>query len=123
MVVSVLIVDDHEPFRRAACTVVEATEGFRVAGTAANGENSMEVAGRLRPDLVLMDVHLPGIDGLEATRRLRARFPATVVVLVSTYDEAEMDLPTDLAGAVGYLAKWALAPDRLVAMWESSLAG
>jgi DNA-binding NarL/FixJ family response regulator len=123
MVVSVLIVDDHEPFRRAARSVVQATQGFTVAGTAASGEGSIEVAGRLRPDLVLMDVHLPGIDGLETTRRLRARFPATVVVLVSTYDQAEMDLPTDLAGAVGYLAKSALAPDRLVAMWELSGAG
>jgi DNA-binding NarL/FixJ family response regulator len=115
--VSVLIVDDHESFRRVARSVVEATEGFVVVATAATGEESVEVAERVRPDLVLMDVNLPGIDGIEATRRLRALSPGPVVVLLSTYDEADFDRPTADTGALTYVAKSAFGPERLVEAW------
>ncbi len=114
--VSVLIVDDHESFRRVARSVVEATEGFTVAGSAGTGEESIEAAERLRPGLVLMDVNLPGIDGMEATRRLRARSNPPVVVLLSTYDECDCDPPAE-CGAVTYIAKSAFGPDRLVEAW------
>ena len=70
--VRVLIVDDQEPFRRAMAAVVEETDGFVVVGSATTGEESLAAAAELRPDLVLMDVNLPGIDGIEATRRLVA---------------------------------------------------
>jgi DNA-binding NarL/FixJ family response regulator len=115
--VSVLIVDDHESFRRVAKSVVEATEGFVVVGTAATGEESVEAAERLRPDLVLMDLNLPGIDGIEATRRLRALSPSPVVVLLSTYDECDFDSPAAHTGALTYVAKSAFGPDRLVQAW------
>ena len=71
--VRVLIVDDQEPFRRAMGAVVDATDGFVVVGSATSGEESLRSAGELRPDLVLMDVNLPGIDGIEAARRLSSR--------------------------------------------------
>ena len=72
MPVRVLIVDDQEPFRLAARMVVELTDGFEVVGEAETGEDSVAMTADLAPDLVLMDVNLPGIDGLEATRRILA---------------------------------------------------
>jgi two-component system response regulator AlgR len=115
--VRVLIVDDQEPYRRAMAAVVEATDGFRVAGSATTGEEALVAAAEVAPDLVLMDVNLPGIDGIEATRRLRARPGAPVVVLLSTYDEDQVQ--TDGSGAAAYIPKAAFGPDRLSAVWGS----
>ena len=98
--------------------VVEATDGFVIVGTAASGEESIEVARELRPDLVLMDVNLPGIDGLEATRVLNAEPERPVVVLLSTYDEDEFT--RDNCGAAAYVPKGAFGPDRLIQAWESA---
>ena len=67
----VLVVDDQDPFRRAMAAVVAETDGFVVVGAVASGEESLVAVQELRPDLVLMDVNLPGIDGVEATRRIR----------------------------------------------------
>jgi DNA-binding NarL/FixJ family response regulator len=113
--VRVLVVDDQEPFRWAMCAVVAETEGFVVVGSATSGEASLTAVAELRPDLVLMDIHLPGIDGIEATRRLTAVPDAPVVVLLSTYDEDQFDLVG--CGAASYLAKADLGPDRLSEVW------
>jgi DNA-binding NarL/FixJ family response regulator len=117
--VRVLVVDDQEPYRRAMARVVDATEGFAVVGVAVSGEESLEAAADLHPDLVLMDVNLPGIDGVEATRRLLATPYAPVVVLLSTYEIDQVDV--DGSGAAGYLAKAELGPDRLSAAWRRAL--
>jgi DNA-binding NarL/FixJ family response regulator len=117
--VRVLIVDDQELFRRAMATVVEATEGFEVVGQAGSGEESLTLAAATDPDLVLMDVNLPGIDGLEAARRLRERTSPPVVLLLSTYDDSEGDLFVAESGAIGYLTKSAFGPDKLTAAWGS----
>ena len=82
--VRVLVVDDQEPFRVAMAAVVEATDGFAVVGAVASGEDSVVAARDLAPDLVLMDVNLPGIDGVEATRQISRLGLGTVVVLLST---------------------------------------
>jgi DNA-binding NarL/FixJ family response regulator len=116
--VRVLVVDDQEPFRAAMRAVVDATDGFVVVGSATTGEEALAAAADLGPDLVLMDVNLPGIDGIEATRRLTSADPSTVVVLLSTYDEDAFDL--DGCGATAYVAKAAFGPDRLVASWTAS---
>lgn len=116
--VRVLVVDDQEPFRRAMAAVVEATDGFAIVGTAASGEESIEIARALRPDLVLMDVNLPGIDGLEATRVLTAEPDRPVVVLLSTYDEDEFN--RDNCGAAAYVPKGVFGPDRLIQAWEAA---
>jgi DNA-binding NarL/FixJ family response regulator len=118
--VRVLIVDDQAPFRRAMAAVVEETEGFVVVADAASGEESLETAAALRPDLVLMDVNLPGIDGLEATRRLRAGDQPPVVLLLSTYDDTDGELFVAESGAAGYVTKSAFGPDRLSAAWLSA---
>ena len=119
--VRVLIVDDQEPFRRAMGAVVDATDGFVVVGSATSGEESLRSAGELRPDLVLMDINLPGIDGIEAARRLSSRPDGPVVVLLSTYDEDQFDLAG--CGAVAYIAKGAFGPDRLSAVWADAAGG
>jgi CheY-like chemotaxis protein len=115
--VRVLVVDDQEVFRRVMSAVVDQTEGFVVVGCAESGEESILTAGVLRPDLVLMDVNLPGIDGMEATRRLRADPTAPTVVLLSTYDEDDWGGQAQECGAVAYVAKAAFGPDRLRAVW------
>jgi DNA-binding NarL/FixJ family response regulator len=118
--VRVLVVDDHESFRHAASAVVSATEGFVVAGSAATGEESLAVAAAIEPDLVLMDVNLPGMDGIEATRRLRGSTRPPVVVLLSTYDEDDFGARARECGAAGYLAKSSFGTDRLTALWASA---
>jgi DNA-binding NarL/FixJ family response regulator len=115
--VRVLVVDDQALFRRVMRAVVDETEGFVLVGSAASGEESIVTAGRLRPDLILMDVNLPGIDGMEATRRLRADSMAAAVVLLSTYDEDDWDGQARECGAVAYLAKSTFGPDTLRAVW------
>ncbi len=116
--VRVLIVDDQEPYRQAMAAVVAATAGFEVAGSATTGEEALTMAAEVEPDLVLMDVNLPGIDGIEATRRLVAGQDATVVVLLSTYDEDQVD--TNGCGASAYIPKAAFGPDRLSAAWRDA---
>ncbi len=118
----VLIVDDQAPFRSAARDVVEATPGFEVVGEADTGEASVELSRDLRPDLVLMDVNLPGIDGLEATRRILASRPEAKVLLLSTYEEAEFSPKAAECGAFGYVGKSSFGPDRLESAWEEAAA-
>ncbi len=118
--VRVLVVDDQAPFRRAMRSVVEETDGFEVVGEADTGEGSLEAAVQLAPDLVLMDVHLPGIDGLEATRRLQALTRPPVVLLLSTYDEEAGEGFVAESGAAAYVTKSAFGPDRLEALWSSA---
>jgi DNA-binding NarL/FixJ family response regulator len=123
MPVHVLIVDDQAPFRSVARTVVELTEGFEVVGEAASGEASVEAARALAPDLVLMDVNLPGIDGREATRRILSARRRTVVLLLSTYEPAEYAPWAAECGAAAYLPKAEFGPATLVAAWAAATAG
>ena len=121
MSVKVLIVDDQEPFREAARMVVDATDGFEVVGEAITGESSVEMARELAPDLVLMDVNLPGIDGLEATRQILADHASRIVVLLlSTYEEAEFGPRIAECGAAAFISKSAFGPDRLEAAWSAA---
>jgi DNA-binding NarL/FixJ family response regulator len=118
--VRVLVVDDQVLFRGVMTSVVDETEGFAVVGCAGSGEESLVACTALMPDLVLMDVNLRGIDGMEATRRMMANASPPAVVLLSTYDEDDWGGQAQECGAVAYVPKAALAPDRLAAVWAGS---
>jgi DNA-binding NarL/FixJ family response regulator len=118
--VRVLTVDDQRPFRVAAAAVVRRAAGFELVGEAASGEDALRAVAELAPDLVLMDVNLPGIDGIEATRRLRASGAGPVVVLLSTYDEDEFEF--EGSGAAAYVTKAAFGPERLAEVWAAAEA-
>ena len=120
MSVRVLIVDVQDPFRAVARDVVEAAGDFEVVGEAASGEESIDLAQQLHPDLVLMDVNLPGMDGTEATQRILAIQPSTRVLLLSTYEEEEYLTRARECGAFGYVPKSAFDPDRLAAEWTAA---
>jgi two-component system response regulator AlgR len=118
--VRVLVVDDVAAYLGAMVAVVAETAGFEVVGEASSGEDALVAATRSLPDLVLMDVHLPGIDGVEATRRLLLGARPPKVVLLSTYDdEAGQQFVTD-SGATAYVHKAAFGPDRLEQAWSAS---
>lgn len=117
--VRVLIVDDQAPFRGAARTVVSLTPGFEVAGEAESGEEAVRSAAALTPDLVLMDINLPGISGIEATRRVRAESPATVVFLLSTYRVEDLPADARTCGAAAYVHKEDFGLPVLMSLWES----
>ena len=119
-VVRVMLVDDQAPVLRAMSAVVAETSGFEVVGRAVSGEEAVAVAAMLLPDVVLMDINLPGIDGLEATRRILEARPATVVLLLSTYDEEAGASFVTESGAAAYVAKAAFGPDRLDEVWSGS---
>ena len=123
MPVRVLIVDDQEPFRTVARTVVEMTDGFEVIGESESGEDSVSRAHELSPDLVLMDVNLPGINGLEATRQIladHANGKPVVVLVLSTYEAAEYGPQAEEAGAAGFISKSEFSPERLAEAWSAA---
>jgi DNA-binding NarL/FixJ family response regulator len=115
----VLTVDDAEPFRRAARAVAEATDGFAAAGEVGSGEEAVACATSVQPDLVLVDVNLPGIDGVETSRRLAALLPDALIVLVSGDAAPWPGGRPPACGAVGFLPKERLSPRVLRAVWEA----
>ena len=117
--VSVLVVDDQMPFRMAAKTVVRVTSGFEVVGEAESGEAAVEQVDALHPDLVLMDINMPGINGIEAARRIHDAHPDVRVILLSTYTSD--DLPADaLASGASYINKDEFGPQVLQATWKDA---
>lgn len=116
--VSVLIVDDQHPFRDVARTVIGMTDGFAVAGEAVTGEEAVEMAAERRPDLVLMDINLPGINGIEACRRIKAANAATTIVLLSTYSETDLPADAQECGAIEYVHKEDFGPTLVQDVWE-----
>jgi len=113
----VLVVDDQAPFRSVAASVIRLVRGWQVVGEAETGEEAVRLAGQLQPDLVLMDINLPGINGIEATRRITAAHPNAVVMLLSTYQAG--DLPSDAgsSGAAEYVHKEEFGPAVVRDVW------
>ena len=97
--------------------VVEMTDGFEVVGEAENGEEGVEKAASLRPDLILMDVQMPGIDGLEATRRITSVDDAPHVLVMSTHESGNYAGPAEAAGALGFVPKSQFGMDTLEEVW------
>ena len=111
--VAVLVVADQPPFRAAARSVVRATPGFEVVGEATSGEEAVDQVEALNPGLVLMDINMEGIGGIEATRRIVAAHPDVGVVLLSTYDAEDLPADARTCGAKAYVHKEQFGPDVL----------
>jgi DNA-binding NarL/FixJ family response regulator len=113
--VTVLIVDDHPSYRAVARSVLE-TDGFVVVGTAGDGESGLAETLRLAPDVVLLDVELPDIDGFEVAARLRRAGSAAAIVLASSRDGADFGSLVAESGARGFIAKAELSGDAIRAL-------
>jgi two-component system, NarL family, invasion response regulator UvrY len=116
--VRVLTVDDQPLFRDAARAVIAATPGFEPIAELPRGEDALELLAHLHPDLVLVDVSLPGLDGLETSRRLAASEQAPLVVLISADDDPVVRESARDHGAAAFLSKQDLRPGALRALWE-----
>ncbi|WP_275098112.1 response regulator [Sedimenticola hydrogenitrophicus] len=103
--IKVLLVDDHELVRTGFRHILQDSPGIEVVGEAESGEDAVIKAKQLKPDLVLMDVNMPGIGGIEATRRIRRQNPATQVIAVTVLSDAPFPEQLHEAGALGYLTK------------------
>lgn len=120
--VRVLLVDDHQVVRRGLRTFLEVQDDIEVVGEAADGEEGIDRAGELRPDVILMDIKMPGTDGIEALRRLRALANPARVLIVTSFTEQRTVVPALRAGAAGYVYK-DIDPDALAAAIRSVHAG
>jgi DNA-binding NarL/FixJ family response regulator len=116
--VSVLIVDDQVPFRAVARTVIGMTAGFEVRSEAESGEAAVAQVDANPPDLVLMDINLPGMSGIDATCEILDKHPEVAVILLSTYSES--DLPGDArdCGALAYVHKEDFGPALVRQLWD-----
>jgi len=117
--VRVMVVDDQAAFRRVAQTLIVSTPGFLVVGEASSGADASSRADQLEPELVLMDVYMPGIDGFEAARRLLEARPDCVVVLVSLEDHDADEALVASSGAVAFVRKQDLTPTVLRDLWTA----
>jgi DNA-binding NarL/FixJ family response regulator len=115
--VTVLAVDDQEVFRRTARRLLAAAPGFELVGEAASGPEALRRAAELRPDLVLLDVRMPGMDGIETARRLALAGGAAVVVLISLEELPELPGPLASVGAAAFLRKQELSVATLGQTW------
>lgn len=105
MKINVLVADDHDAMREVICAVLGTEHDIRIVGRASNGTEAIEEVERLLPHVVLMDITMPGVDGLEATRQLAERCPGCRVVIMSVHSTAEHYQHAVRAGAWGYLPK------------------
>jgi DNA-binding NarL/FixJ family response regulator len=121
--IRVLVVDDHPVVREGLVAVLEDAVDLEVAGTAGSAEQAIEAVGRLRPDVILLDLELPGMDGTAAIPRLSAVAPETRVIAFTAYDTEERVLSTLEAGARGYLLKGAPADEIIRAIREVHAGG
>jgi two-component system, NarL family, nitrate/nitrite response regulator NarL len=110
--IRILLVDDHSLFRAGIASLLSSREDMEVVGEAQDGRQALDAARNLKPDLVLMDVHMPNLGGIEATRQIRAELPETRVVMLTVSDQDRDLFEAIKSGASGYLLK-NLEPDEL----------
>ncbi len=116
--VSVVVVDDQAPFRDAARAVISRVAGFQLVGEATSGEEAVELVGQLHPAVVLMDINMGAMDGIEATRLITSTIPSTFVILISTYTAADLPPSAKTCGAAAYMNKDELSPRAVRRLWE-----
>ena len=120
--IRVLVVDDHAVVRQGLRGLLELQDGIEVVGDAADGAQGVEAATRLRPDVILMDLVMPALDGVSAMRLLRERLPETRVIVLTSFLDDDKLLPALRAGAAGYLLKNA-EPQEVVRAVRAAHAG
>src|SRR5690242_20069854 len=116
--VTTLAVDDHRQFRETLRDLVGATDGFRLVGLAASGGEAVSAVERLAPRLVVMDVRMPGMDGIEATRTMLSRRQGLVVVLISIDDPSSFSGTNRFGTSVAFARKQELNPNLLKKLWQ-----
>lgn len=112
----VLIVDDSDIFRRSLRAMIESHRGYEVCGEADHGEDATRRAQELQPDAIVIDISLPGINGIEATRAIRAKLPHAKIVAMSLHESKELIKAVKAAGASGYVLKSSAEPDLIDAI-------
>ncbi|MFO7274872.1 MAG: response regulator transcription factor [Bacillota bacterium] len=122
MAVRVVVVDDHHVVRAGLVALLRQAPGLEVVGEAGNGQEALDVVEATKPDVVLMDMQMPVMNGVEATRQIRARFPDVEVLVLTTYDDDELIWGGIQAGAKGYLLKDA-PPQQLLEGIETVARG
>ena len=115
--VRIVTVDDQPLFREAARAIVALTPGFEMVGESADGESAIEVARRVDPDMVIVDVRMEGMDGIDTTRQLKTDDASRVVVLVSSADVRELASLAESCGAAAIVRKHWLSPHMLRGLW------
>ena len=120
--IGVLIVDDHAVVRQGLHTLLELQEVIEVVGEAANGREAIDQTAELLPDVVLMDLVMPEIDGIEATRKIKAACPSTQVIVLTSFSDNEQVFPAIKAGALSYLLK-NVSPGDLVRAVQAASRG
>ena len=120
--IKVLLTEDHTIVRKGLRSLLDREVGIKTVGEAEDGREAIKKAEKLQPDVVVMDIAMPGLNGLEATRQLKKRFPEIKIIILTMHDKEEYVLQTLRAGASGYLVKKA-APDDLVLAIKSVYRG
>jgi len=120
---TVLLVDDHPLFREGIRALLSAEPELEVVGEAADGEQAIELAGKLSPDIIVMDLVMPGMNGMQAAQRLHDQYPGIKVLILSMYDDDEYIRQILKAGASGYVLKRAASEDLLRAIREVRQGG
>ena|ERR1700756_3002501 len=120
--IRVLVVDDYEPFRRSACSILGNGPAFQIVGEASNGVAAVRQAEELKPDLILLDIGLPKLNGLQAAREIRKLSPDSKIIFVSQESSPDVVQEALSLGALGYVAKTRAASDLLAAV-EAVLEG
>lgn len=118
MAFRILLVDDEPQIRNILRTIVEGHEGWEVCGEAGDGLEAIQRAGELHPDLILLDISMPNLDGLSALPRIRESCPDAAILILTLHESLELARVSSAAGAWGYIAK-SLAATELVPVMES----
>jgi DNA-binding NarL/FixJ family response regulator len=114
--VRIFVVDDYEPWRRAVCSILQQQKDLEVICEASDGLEAVQKSGELRPDLVLLDIGLPNLDGLEAARQIRKVSPSSKILFLTMQDSPEVAQEALMTGALGFVVKTDAVSDLLLAV-------